>query len=186
MKNKGSIVDMVTIVASVCVVVVAIALGWKILRDSPQVITNPDRNIAGWRSYAEDGHWMGAKDAPVVIIEFGDYECPACRAVAPHIDAVRAAFPQKVAVVYRHLPLEYHHLAYRAARAAECAAVQGKFEAFHTWLYGDAEWMANPRGRFASFAAQIGMPDIERFESCLDDLSPVASIERDIVAATEL
>ena len=185
-KNYSKIVDVVTIVASLCVVSIAIILGWKLLRDSPQIITVPDRTIVHWRSYAEHGHWMGAEDAPVVIVEFGDYECPACRAVAPHLDAVRAAFPQQVALVYRHLPLEYHHLAYPAARAAECASLQGKFEAFHVWLYHDAGWMANPRGRFASFAAEIGMPDLERFESCLDDLGPVASIERDIAAAGEL
>ena len=129
---------------------------------------------------------MGPKDAPVVIIEFGDYECSACRGVAPHIDAVRAAFPNTVALVYRHWPLSYHHLAYPAARAAECASLQGKFEVFHEWLYRDSEWMANSRQRFAAFAAQVQIPDLEQFESCLDTLDPVMSVERDIAAAREL
>lgn len=156
------------------------------LTDTPQVLARADRTVVDWQKYAEDGHWMGPADAPVVITEFGDYECSACRGVAPHIDAVRAAFPTEVALVYRHWPLSYHYLAYPAARAAECASLQGKFEAFHEWLYRDTEWMANPRGRFAAFATRINMPDLEGFEACLDDLDPVEVIERDIAAAREL
>lgn len=181
------IVDAATMLAALSVLVVAVLIGWRALGGSPpDALTRPDRMVTDWREYSQEGHWLGPRDAKVVIIEFGDYECSACRAVAPHIDAVRSAFPADVAVVYRHWPLSYHYLAYPAARAAECAAAQERFEPFHEWLYRDTEWMANPRGRFAAFAAQLGMPDQETFEACLDDLDPVAAIERDVAAVEEI
>ena len=179
-------VDIATFTAAICAVLLCGAIGWRVLTDSPQVLTSPDRIVPEWRELAEGGNWMGPRDAPVVIIEFGDYECPACRAVAPHIEAVRSRFPEDVALVYRHWPLSYHPLAHPAARAAECAAGQGKFEEFHTWLYRDVEWMANPRGRFTRIAAEIGIPDSIGFETCVDDLAPVAEIERDVKAVKEL
>ena len=179
-------VDVATFTAAICALLLAGVIGWRVLTDSPQVLATPDRVVSEWREFARDGNWMGPKDASVVIIEFGDYECSACRAVAPHIEAVRSRFPEDVALVYRHWPLSYHALAYPAARAAECAARQGKFEEFHTWLYRDIEWMANPRGRFASIATEIGIPDSVRFETCVDDLAPVAEIERDVEAVKEL
>lgn len=182
MRRWDRMVDAATMLAALSVLVVAAVVLSKALGGPPDALTRPDRMVPQWREYADEGHWMGPRDATVVIIEFGDYECSSCRAVAPHIDAVRSAFREDVAVVYRHWPLSYHYLAYPAARAAECAAAQGSFEPFHEWLYTDTEWMANPRGRFEAFASQLGMPDLQVFGTCLDDLDPVPAIERDVAA----
>lgn len=179
-------VDVATIVAALCAVVICVVVGWRVLGDSPQIVANADRLIPEWRTYSKHGNWMGRRDAAVVIVEFGDYECSACRAVAPHISAVRFAFPEDVAVVYRHWPPSYHRLAYPAARAAECAALQGQFEPFHGWLYRDSEWMEDPRERFIAAASRIGMANLEVFASCLDDPDPMETIERDVAAVEEL
>ena len=186
MNRWDRMVDAATMLAALSVLVVAAVVLSKALGGAPDTLTRPDRMVPEWREYVDEGHWMGPRDAKVVIIEFGDYECSSCRAVAPHIDAVRSAFREDVAVVYRHWPLSYHYLAYPAARAAECAAAQGLFDPFHEWLYTDTEWMANPRGRFEAFAAQLGMPELQVFGTCLDDLDPVPSIERDMAAVEEI
>lgn len=179
-------VDVATIAAALGALALVVAVMWRGPGNVPETLTEPDRIVPEWRTYAKQGNRKGPKDAAVVIVEFGDYECPACRAFEPHVNAVRSAFPEDVAVVYRHWPLSYHNLAYPAARAAECAALQGKFALFHDWLYRDSEWMADPRRRFVASATRIGIDNLEMFESCLDDSDPVDSIERDIAAAKEL
>ena len=69
----------------------------------------------------------GPDDAKVTIVEFADFECPHCRAAVPMIDAVMAAHPDKVKLVYKFVALPMHVRAEPAARAAWAAAQQGKF-----------------------------------------------------------
>lgn len=185
--NWNRVVDIATVAAGLCAVILTGAFVVRMLSGNvPPVLTRPHTQVDAWKTYIDEGHWMGSADAPVVILEFGDYECPACRGIQGQIEAIRAAYGAKVAFVYRHWPLSYHALAYPAARAAECAGEQGHFEEFHNWLYTDSEWMANPYGRFIAFAERIQMADIDSFETCLDSLDPVDSIERDIAAAERL
>src|SRR5262249_24582251 len=69
----------------------------------------------------------GPDDAPVTLVEFADFECPHCRMAVPLIDAVLAAHPGKVRLVYKFVSLPMHVHAETAARAAFAASQQGKF-----------------------------------------------------------
>lgn len=69
----------------------------------------------------------GPEDAPVTVVEFADFECPHCRAAVPMVDAVLAAHPDKVRLVYKFVVLSMHVHAEAAARAAWAAGQQGKF-----------------------------------------------------------
>jgi protein-disulfide isomerase len=69
----------------------------------------------------------GAEDAPVTMVEFADFECPHCRLAVPAVDAVLAAHPGKVRLVYKFAALPSHQHAEPAARAAYAAGRQGKF-----------------------------------------------------------
>jgi protein-disulfide isomerase len=69
----------------------------------------------------------GPDDAKVTVVEFADFECPHCRAALPMIDAMMAAHPDKVRLVYKFVVLNGHVHAEPAARAAWAAAQQGKF-----------------------------------------------------------
>ena len=69
----------------------------------------------------------GPADAPVTVVEFADFECPHCRAAVPMVDAVLAAHPDKVRLVYKFVILSMHAHADAAARAAWAAGQQGKF-----------------------------------------------------------
>lgn len=123
----------------------------------------PER-VAEWRSYARSGHLMGASGAPLEIVVFSDFQCPACRALAVDLKALRAEFPNDVAVRYRHAPLPSHPWALAAARASECAARQGRFAELHDALFVDQPAIGlAPWTRFASSA---GVPDTTAFARC--------------------
>lgn len=117
---------------------------------------------------------MGEEDAPVTIIEFGDYQCPGCRQFATltkpqivldFVDDGEAKF------VFYDFPLtSIHGHAFLAARAARCAEAQDRFWDYHDELFANqAQWSASsgpPVGDFVRYAEDLGL-DEGRFESCL-------------------
>jgi len=83
----------------------------------------------------ERDHVRGNPDAPVTLVEYGDYECPYCGHAAPTIDALLEHFPDELRYVWRHLPLtDVHPNGQMAAEAAEAAAAQGRFWDMHDRL----------------------------------------------------
>ncbi len=77
----------------------------------------------------------GPVGAPVVIVEFADFECPACGAMRPVLDEVIAEHPDKIRFLFKHFPLAMHPNAEKAARAAVAAMRQGKFWELHHALF---------------------------------------------------
>jgi protein-disulfide isomerase len=117
------------------------------------------------------------------VVEFGDYECLACRIFHRTMAGALAEYPRELALVYRHLPLPYHANAYSAAKAAECAALQGRFREYHDHLYSQtslagADWVG--------FAAVAGVSDLAIFEQCVSSADLMPEVERDIDAAKRL
>lgn len=109
------------------------------------------------------GDEQAAGGAPIVV-EFLDYQCPACKAVAP---AVSEAWKKGTAtIVIRHLPLEeIHPLAREAALAVVCAERQGRLRAAHEALIGDGDWV--PQRDWLGMAEKVGIGDLARFAECL-------------------
>src|SRR6516164_7501586 len=85
----------------------------------------------------ERDHSMGAVDAPVTLVEYGDFECPFCGMAYPDIKRIQGRLGDKLRFVYRHFPRPEHPHARHAAEAAECAGAQGDhyFWAMHDLLY---------------------------------------------------
>ena len=110
----------------------------------------------------ERDHIKGPPDAPLTLVEYGDFECPFCSRATGSIDEVRAHFGDELRYVWRHLPLErVHPHAFDAARASEAAALQGKFWEMGTTLFAhqdDLDWSDIYR-----YANSIGL-DLERFD----------------------
>ncbi len=100
------------------------------------------------------------------------------------LPSIRNAYANRVALVYRHWPLLYHKFAYPAARAAECAGDQGRFEAYHDALFLHSDSLGLKT--FESFARDAGVPEIGRFNECNGKDGQVPSIERDIEAAARI
>jgi protein-disulfide isomerase len=118
----------------------------------------------------------------VTIVEFGDFECPACRVFAVKVvPAILRHFPAQVAILFRNWPLPQHRFAYLAARAAECAGEQGKFEPLHDLLYSKQDSIGLKS--FASFARESGVGDTVAFQACLVRAAPVPAIEADVAEA---
>src|SRR6185436_9249091 len=109
--------------------------------------------------------------SPVVLEEYGDYQCPPCGALFPELKKIEAEYGDQVRFVFHHFPLEkMHKNALAAAHAAEAARLQGKFWQMHDRIYANQNaWkdMPDPRVAFISYARELGM-DATRFVSDME------------------
>jgi protein-disulfide isomerase len=81
-------------------------------------------------------HAQGAAEAPLTLVEFGDYQCPYCGAAYPVVKQLQKALGKQLRFVFRNFPLtQAHPYALVAAEAAEAAALQGKFWEMHDLIY---------------------------------------------------
>lgn len=120
---------------------------------------------------------LGSAEAKVTIVEFADFQCPACAATHPWLKQLLADYGDKVRFVFRHYPLAMHANAQLASRAAEAAGKQGKFWELHDLLYEHQnEWafQLKPEGKFVEYANQLELNE-EQFKT---DLTEVAASER--------
>jgi protein-disulfide isomerase len=101
----------------------------------------PDDGVARLRlPVGERDHVQGPADAPVTLVEYGDYECPYCRAAVPIVQELQGLLGGQLQYVFRHFPLsELHPHAQHAAEAAEAAAAQGRFFEMHAALFEHQE-----------------------------------------------
>jgi Na+/H+ antiporter NhaA len=128
----------------------------------------------------ERDHLRGPKDAPVTVVEYGDFECPYCGRAEPAVRELLADFGD-VRYVWRHLPLsDVHPNALRAAEAVEAAADQGAFWEMHDVLL-DHQDDLRPRDLLA-YAEQLGL-DVERFRDDLRRQRWAPRIEEDVDSA---
>jgi protein-disulfide isomerase len=110
---------------------------------------------------------LGPEHAPVVVVEYGDFECPSCKQAAPAVKLLLERFEEQVRFAYRHFPLEeVHPHALLAAEAAECAGAQGKFWQMHDLLFANQEHL-KPK-HLHGYAEQIGL-DMARYTAEMDD-----------------
>jgi protein-disulfide isomerase len=124
---------------------------------------------------------IGPDDAPITIIEFGDYQCPYCEEwYQQTYQQLLAAYPGKIRFVYRDLPLPFHPEAIPAAEAADCAGEQGAYWKFHDAIFSGKY----PLGRAAydQYAADLGL-NTTAFTTCLDDHRYLAEIQSDAADA---
>lgn len=121
--------------------------------------------LAAWRSHLAAGERIGPADAPMQLLEFGDYQCPFCARFHRDFETLRERFPVNVALTYVHYPLPSHQFAESAARAAECAKVQGRFEAFHNRLFQGQNKLGDKS--FTEMAKESGVLDMTTFEVCI-------------------
>lgn len=119
-------------------------------------------------SVSLDDHIRGNKDAVVTLVEFGDFQCPACGAYEPLLRKVVADNVQDVRFVFRHFPLTaIHQNALLASKYAEAASVQGKFWEMHDALYDkQQDWSASlgAKALFEEYAKSLGL-DVAKLSS---------------------
>jgi protein-disulfide isomerase len=124
----------------------------------------------------------GPKSAKVTVVEFADFQCPACAAFHPEMKKILSDYNGKIYFVYRHFPLPMHKNARGAAQAAEAAAAQGKFWPMYDQLFEkQSEWseVANPTDLFASYAKNVKL-DEEKFKKAVEESNGTATIQKGI------
>jgi len=108
-------------------------------------------------------HVIGQGKSGVTLIEYGDYQCPACEEFNNVVDQIRTNFSKQIVFQFRNLPLtQLHPNAFAGARAAEAANLQGKFWQMHDLLYTPANWLVwtnakDPSSNFDSYAQKLGL-----------------------------
>lgn len=108
---------------------------------------------------AED-HVKGSPAAKVALVEYSDFQCPACGAYYPLLRRITEEYANDVVFTYRHFPLQQHANAVPAARAAEAAALQGKFWEMHNLIFERQNaWTseANPTEIFMGYARELDL-----------------------------
>lgn len=158
-----------------------IAWYWKRSASAPplNLSRNSRRQDRGpVREGAKPAHLLGPADAPVMLEEFGDFQCSACGILHPMLDDLKHAVGPRVVIVFRQFPLVSAHAnAMSAARAAEAAGLQGKFWELHDLLFENQKnWaqLPDPKSVFLDYASKIGI-DVAKFQS---DLTNPAIDER--------
>lgn len=137
-------------------------------------------------------HVDGPDNARVTIVEFSDFECPACRAVEPLLAQMRMQYPDDVRFVYRHYPLlQIHPHAELAARAAVAAAGQDKFWEMHDWLFANQDtWagatsQADAQEMMITAAEQLGL-DKTVFTEALQSDTVKSTVAADMALGSQL
>lgn len=119
--------------------------------------------------------------AKVTLVEFGDYQCPACGAIEPAVEQLRSEYKGKVNFVFRNFPLPMHQNAVIAAKAAEAAGMQGKFWQMHDLLYAEQNtWgeSSSPTDDFLSYAKQLQL-NTTKFQQALSSAAVSSKITGD-------
>jgi Na+/H+ antiporter NhaA len=129
----------------------------------------------------ERDHLRGPEEAPVTVVEYGDFECPYCGRAEPSVRELLADFGDEVRYVWRHLPLnDVHPNAQLAAEAAEAASNQGAFWEMHDLLLAHQDALTLPD--LVGYAEQLGL-DLERFEEDLRRHTGAPRIAEDVDSA---
>ena len=147
----------------------------RALLGTAQPLVDLDRDVD-----VDRDHVRGALDAPVTVVEYGDFECPFCGRAEPVVRELLGDFGD-IRYVWRHLPLsDVHPNAQLAAEAAEAAADQGAFWELHDLLF-DHQDSLTPND-LIGYAEQLGL-DVERFSKQLQNQAGAPRIAEDVDSA---
>jgi len=175
--------DLVTWVLVVAAIAVAgLRIGEFANRRPPSTLEASDTTrVTNYSDYA-DGHRVGPPNAPVTVVQFGDYRCEFCKAAAPYLRDLPTTYESQVSVVYRQYP--YPGASYGASVAAVCAGRQGRFGAMHDALYAQSDSIGlRP---WSAFALDAGVSDTLVFNECSQSSLGDDLVVRDTMAAAEL
>lgn len=148
---------------------------------SNEILVPSGANVIGGIS---NGVYQPAnKDPKVVLVEFGDYQCPACATYNPLVKKLLTDFNGKINVVFRNYPLSQHANAPISSNAAEAAGLQGKFWQMHDKLYDNqGQWATSSDAKsiFAGYAKELGL-NVNQFNSDIDSQKVKDRVSRDQV-----
>jgi protein-disulfide isomerase len=175
------------ILTAILVVIVGGLIALFVATNQPDAATGPQADHA--TLIKGDSHKTGA--GAVEVVEFGDYQCPACGNAYPWTKKILADYQGKITFYFRNFPLtNLHPNALAGANAAEEAAVQGKFWEMHDKLYeSQAEWATlAPEAvvaKFGDYATALGL-DADKLKSAVTNQTYKDLISRDVTDGNTL
>jgi protein-disulfide isomerase len=125
----------------------------------------------------------GVQNAPVLVIEFADYECPYCQKIAPDLKRLQQDYAGKVLFAFKDFPLAMHKHAQKAAEAARCAGRQEKFWEYHDLLFQGSN--ALEIRQLKDYARELHLNQ-ESFDKCLDSGETAATVKQDLEQGQKL
>lgn len=172
------------VVATVVIIVAAVVSAGKV--DNTPSSDTP-------ASAVTEGEWTkGPKDAKVTLIEYGDFQCPACGSYEPIVQDVLKTYGDRVLFVFRDFPLyTIHPNAGIGAQAAEAAGLQGKYWEMHDLLYSKQnEWASAATNRivadrFDGYAQSLGL-DLNKFHEDINSDRVLSKIQKDVDGANAI
>jgi protein-disulfide isomerase len=126
-------------------------------------------------------HALGPADAPVTLVEYGDFQCPHCRAAHFYLKNVLATMGDDMRFVFRHMPLtQVHPMAQPAAEAAEAAGAQGKFWPMHDSIYENQDLLSP--ALLTRLGQRLGL-DMQRFSDDVASHRFLPKVKEDFMSA---
>jgi protein-disulfide isomerase len=122
----------------------------------------------------------GPVDAPIVLVEYTDFQCPFCTRIQPTLNELMKRYDGQIRHVFKNLPLPMHAEAQLAGAASLCAQDQGKFWEYRDWLFANQRTLS--RDSMVAKAGDFGM-DAEVFTSCIDRGRHLAVVRADMAEA---
>ena len=141
----------------------------------------PDQKVDKSILIKKDSYAAGSPKAKVAIVEFGDFQCPACASAHPVVKRILEDYEGKVYFQFRNFPLPMHRNAKLAAYVAEAAGAQGKYWEMHDALYeNQLEWAEStkPMEFFESYAKKLAL-DVEKLKEEIKSDAIVKKVDRD-------
>lgn len=164
--------------------VLATVLGWAVFRAAAVFGGQTDADLPRFLDRPVDpetDHVRGRVDAPLTLVEYGDFECPFCARATGVTGELQERFGDELRYVLRHLPLvDVHPYAELAARAAVAAHVQGRFWEMHDLLFAHQDQLELED--IVGYAAALDL-DVEEFLRDLDDEEAAARVRADVASA---
>lgn len=182
MKNELKILIGVGVIITLLVLLGAIFLGNYTTPTTQNAKADPTILIR------KDSATISTSSASVTLVEFGDYQCPACGSVYHLVKQLLDEEKDKLTFVFRNFPLSIHPNARPAAEAAEAAGEQGKFWQMHDKLFeAQTEWSESTKSPdiFVKYAKELGL-DTEKFKKSVESLKFQDKINRDVNDGTTL
>jgi protein-disulfide isomerase len=130
----------------------------------------------------------GNQEASVVLVEYSDFQCPACASFQPVLKQIMDTYGDRIRFEYKHFPLPIHNYAQQAAMAAEAAGQQGKFFEYHDALFENQQtWSssATPNVLFMQYATELGL-DTDKFRQHMNATLLRDKIQADMREGREL
>lgn len=140
-------------------------------------LAKPPKEISTELLVPQDAWATGSATPKATLVEFSDFECPACGSAYPTVKQVTEKYKDQLKFVYRHFPLDQHTQAREAANAAEAAGTQGKFWEMHDKLFENQTSLS--KETYKKLAKDLNL-DFEKFDKALTEDAYKDKVQRDV------